>query len=109
MLRAGYYWPTMQHNAKEHVMKCEKCQRHGDMHLEPPSKIKSLSSPWTFIWWGLDLLGPLVVGTSQKKYLIVDVDYFTKWIEAEALARIIMQNDLCFYKKTSLLVLAFHK
>ncbi|GAU10563.1 hypothetical protein TSUD_420920, partial [Trifolium subterraneum] len=34
-LRAGYYWPTMQQDAKEHVKKCDKCQRHGDMHLAP--------------------------------------------------------------------------
>ena len=34
-LRAGYYWPTMQQDAKEHVKKCDKCQKHGDMHLVP--------------------------------------------------------------------------
>ncbi|GAU10211.1 hypothetical protein TSUD_423210, partial [Trifolium subterraneum] len=44
-LRAGYYWPTMQQDAKEHVKKCDKCQRHGDMHLAPPHELKSLSSP----------------------------------------------------------------
>ncbi|PNX97897.1 hypothetical protein L195_g021134 [Trifolium pratense] len=32
-LRAGYYWPTMQDDAKDHVLKCDKCQRHGDMHI----------------------------------------------------------------------------
>ncbi|MCI25863.1 hypothetical protein A2U01_0047054 [Trifolium medium] len=32
-LRAGFYWPIMQADAKEHVKKCDKCQRHGDMHL----------------------------------------------------------------------------
>ncbi|GAU46452.1 hypothetical protein TSUD_402190 [Trifolium subterraneum] len=44
-LRAGYYWPTMQQDAKEHVKKCDKCQRHEDMHLAPPHELKSLSSP----------------------------------------------------------------
>ncbi|GAU50142.1 hypothetical protein TSUD_281220 [Trifolium subterraneum] len=38
-LRAGYYWPTMQKDAKEHVKKCDKCQRHGDMHLAPPHEL----------------------------------------------------------------------
>jgi hypothetical protein len=36
-LRAGYYWPSMQADAKEHVKKCDKCQRHGDMHIAPPN------------------------------------------------------------------------
>ena len=43
-LQVGYYWPTMQHDVKEHVKKCDKCQRHRDMHLVPPNELKSLSS-----------------------------------------------------------------
>ncbi|MCI35165.1 hypothetical protein A2U01_0056386, partial [Trifolium medium] len=57
-LRAGYYWPTMQQDSKDQVKKCDKCQRHGDMHLAPPHELKSLSSPWPFAWWGMDILGP---------------------------------------------------
>ncbi|XP_058764162.1 uncharacterized protein LOC131637579 [Vicia villosa] len=62
-LRAGYYWPTMQQDAKEHVRKCDKCQRHADMHLAPPNELKSLSSPWPFSTWGMDLLGPFPTST----------------------------------------------
>ncbi|MCI45245.1 hypothetical protein A2U01_0066484, partial [Trifolium medium] len=56
-LRAGLYWSTMQANAKEHVKKCDKCQKHCDMHLAPLSELRSLSSPWPFAWWGMDFLG----------------------------------------------------
>ena len=38
---------------------------------------------------GMDLLGPFPQATKQRKYLIVAVDYFTKWIEAEPLAKIV--------------------
>ncbi|MCI01817.1 putative protein NYNRIN-like, partial [Trifolium medium] len=64
-LRAGYYWPTMQEDAKEHVKKCDKCQHHGDMHLAPPSELKSISSPWPFAWWGMDILGSFTIGLAQ--------------------------------------------
>ena len=101
-LRAGYYWPTMQQDAKEHVKKCDKCQKHGDMHLAPPHELSTLSSPWPFAWWGMDILGPFVQGTYQNKFLIVAVDYFTKWIEAEALAKITSHNILRFYKRNVL-------
>ncbi|GAU32292.1 hypothetical protein TSUD_63090 [Trifolium subterraneum] len=57
-LRAGYYWPTMQNDAKDHVLKCDKCQRHGDMHIAPAKELKTLISPWPFAWWGMDILGP---------------------------------------------------
>ncbi|KAK2410233.1 hypothetical protein QL285_045607 [Trifolium repens] len=98
-LRAGYYWPTMQQDSKEHVKKCDKCQRHADMHLAPPNELKSLSSPWPFAWWGMDILGPFTTGTAQNKYLIVAVDYFTKWVEAEPLAKITAFNILRFFKR----------
>ncbi|GAU31790.1 hypothetical protein TSUD_22360 [Trifolium subterraneum] len=47
-LRAGYYWPTMQNDAKDHVLKCDKCQRHADMHLAPANELKTMISPWPF-------------------------------------------------------------
>lgn len=50
----------------------------------------------------MDILGPFLVGSSQKKYLITAVDYFTKWIKAEALAKITTHNILRFYKQNML-------
>jgi len=45
--------------------------------------------PWPFAKWGIDILGPFPLGRGQTKFMIVAVDYFTKWIEAEALTKII--------------------
>ncbi|GAU41894.1 hypothetical protein TSUD_170050 [Trifolium subterraneum] len=101
-LRAGYYWPTMQNDAKDHVLKCDKCQRHGDMHTAPANELKTLISPWPFAWWGMDLLGPFPTAARQVKYLIVAVDYFTKWIEAEPLAKIDAPHILRFFKRNVL-------
>lgn len=52
-----------------------------------------------FAWLGMDILGPFPDGSYQNKYLIVIVDYFTKWIEAEALVKVILHNILRFYKR----------
>ncbi|GAU47765.1 hypothetical protein TSUD_193020 [Trifolium subterraneum] len=101
-LRAGYYWPTMQNDAKDHVLRCDKCQRHGDMHLAPANELKMLISPWPFAWWGMDILGPFPTAARQVKYLIVSVDYFTKWIEAEPLAKISAPHILRFFKRNVL-------
>ncbi|GAU34822.1 hypothetical protein TSUD_394480 [Trifolium subterraneum] len=99
-LRAGYYWPTMQNDAKDHVLKCDKC--HGDMHLAPAHELKALISPWPFSWWGMDILGPFPTAARQVKYLIVAVDYFTKWIEVELLAKIGASHILRFFKRNVL-------
>ncbi|GAU49235.1 hypothetical protein TSUD_183260 [Trifolium subterraneum] len=101
-LRAGYYWSTMQKDAKDHVLKCDKCQRHGDMHIAPANELKTLISPWPFAWWGMDILGPFSTAARQVKYLIVVVDYFTKWIEAEPLAKIGAPHILRFFKRNVL-------
>ncbi|GKD81328.1 reverse transcriptase domain-containing protein, partial [Tanacetum coccineum] len=45
-------------------------------------------SPWLFYHWGLDILGPLLEGRLGKlKFIIVAIDYFTKWMEAKPLAK----------------------
>ena len=48
----------------------------------------TISSPWLFAQWGIDIMGPLPQGKRQMKFLLVAIDYFTKWVEAEALATI---------------------
>jgi len=102
VLRAGYYWPTMLKDAQDYANLCDKCQRHGDMHLAPPAELTSLVSPWPFAWWGIDLLGPFPKATGQLKYLIVAIDYSTKWIETDPLAKITTKNVLRFFKRNIL-------
>ncbi|KAL0458768.1 UNVERIFIED_CONTAM: hypothetical protein Slati_0504000 [Sesamum latifolium] len=38
--------------------------------------------------WGMDIVGPFPLAAGQRKFLLVAIDYFTKWVEAEPLARI---------------------
>ena len=39
--------------------------------------------------WEIDIVGPLPLGKRQVKFLLVAIDYFTKWVEAEPLVVII--------------------
>ncbi|KAL1364322.1 hypothetical protein AAHE18_03G209400 [Arachis hypogaea] len=56
----------------------------------------SVTSTWPFAKWGLDLLGPFPQGSRQVKFLIVGIDYFTKWIETEPLANAMAQRSQKF-------------
>ena len=49
-------------------------------------------SPWPFAQWGLDIMGPFPIAMRQLKFLIVGIDNFTKWVEAETLATITEKN-----------------
>jgi len=42
-----------------------------------------ITTPWPFAQWGIDIMGPLLVGRKLFKFLIIAIDYFTKWVEAE--------------------------
>ena len=41
-------------------------------------------------------MGPFPIGVRQLKFLVVGIDYFTKWVEAEALATITKKNIQSF-------------
>ncbi|XP_025678219.1 uncharacterized protein [Arachis hypogaea] len=89
---AGYYWPTIMSDAQEFVKKCKKCQENANFHKAPPEELSLMMSPQPFAQWGVDLLGPFLPGPGQVKYLIVAIDYYTKWVEAEPLASISSVN-----------------
>ena len=88
VIHAGYYWPNMQADAKAYVKVCNQCQRFSNVPRQPSEYPTPMMAPWPFARWGLDNLGPFPLGTRQMKFLVVGIDYFTKWVEAEPLANI---------------------
>uniref|UniRef100_A0A2N9J520 Uncharacterized protein n=1 Tax=Fagus sylvatica TaxID=28930 RepID=A0A2N9J520_FAGSY len=99
LTRAGYYWPSLLHDATQFVKACDKCQRFANVPRVPPEEFTPITSPWPFAQWGLDIMGPFPVGTKQAKFLVVAIDYFTKWVEAEPLATISEKNVKSFVWK----------
>ena len=86
----------MLRDATDLVRKYNIFQEHAKISHLPSEPLTSVTSPWPFQKWGLDILGPLPIGKGQCKFIIVAVDYFTKWAEAEPLAIITKQKILNF-------------
>ena len=69
----------------------------------PVKDLVSISSPWPFAQWGIDIMGPFPTAPTQKKLLLVATDYFNKWIEADTFSsikdrdvtRFIWKNIIC--------------
>ncbi|KAK7376327.1 hypothetical protein VNO78_34793 [Psophocarpus tetragonolobus] len=59
---------------------------------QPADDFIPITAPWPFCMWGMNILGPFPMAKGQVKFLLVVIDYFTKWIEAEPLATISAQN-----------------
>nr|XP_025664335.1 uncharacterized protein LOC112762688 [Arachis hypogaea] len=88
VIRAGYFWPTVIRDSIQIVKNCDKCQRHANIHQAAPHQLSTISAERPFSTWGIDLVGPFPPAPGQLRYLIVAIDYYTKWIEAEPLSSI---------------------
>ncbi|XP_019160737.1 PREDICTED: uncharacterized protein LOC109157290 [Ipomoea nil] len=99
----GYFWPRMAKECADYARSCPTCQQFQVGPGRPATNYTPISSVIPFSRWGVDLVGALPMGSGKRKYLIVAVDYFTKWVEAETLASItsarckqfIYKNILC--------------
>ena len=95
----------MKADAANYTRKCDRCQRLALVLKSPAQDLISISSPWPFDQWGIDIVGPLPTTPAQKKLLLVATDYFSKWIEAEAFSSIkdrdvtqfIWKNIVCWF------------
>ncbi|GJW49299.1 reverse transcriptase domain-containing protein [Tanacetum coccineum] len=90
VIQTGYYWPTMHMDARAlfFIRECNDCQIHRPVPRNPQQNLTPITSPWPFYKWGIDIAGPFPEGPGKVKFLIVAIDYFTKWIEAKAVATI---------------------
>ncbi|KAI5433281.1 hypothetical protein KIW84_020529 [Lathyrus oleraceus] len=87
LLRAGYYWMTMESDCFKYARKCHKCQIYADKVHVPPSPLNVMNSPWPFAMWGIDMIGKIEPTASNgHRFILVAIDYFTKWVEAASYA-----------------------
>ncbi|KAL0292280.1 UNVERIFIED_CONTAM: Ribonuclease HI [Sesamum radiatum] len=82
-LRAAYFWPTMKQDAKHLVSKCERCQKRSPLIHQPAELLTTMLLPCPFAQWGMDIVGRFLIASGQRKFLLVEIDYFTKWVESE--------------------------
>jgi hypothetical protein len=88
VFRQRIYWPKAALDAADLVQKCENCQKCDRDHKQASSLTQLIQPTWPLQRWGLDLLGPLPPAQENWKYVVVAVEYFSKWIEAKPLATI---------------------
>lgn len=99
VLRYGYFWPTINHDAADHARRCDRCQRFGKIKWTPSTELTQIVNPWLFAIWGIDLIGVLPIAKGEAKYAIVAINYFIKWAKAEPLATITIKKDINFVIK----------
>ena len=86
-LKCDYYWSNMSRDVKLYVKECHKCQTYKPQVLNQYTKDIPTTPGLPFSRVGLDLIGPLPTTKRGNNYIIVLVDYLTKWVEAEPLTK----------------------
>ncbi|KAK3040693.1 hypothetical protein RJ639_028389 [Escallonia herrerae] len=109
ILRQGYYWPGMQRDAIKFKKRCDQCQKFAPLTHTSAAPLSILTSLIPFAMWGMDILGPFPMATGQRRFVIVAIDYFTKWTEAEPLATITASKCEEFFWKNVVCRLAFQR
>jgi hypothetical protein len=82
IIRVGYFWPTLFHDCIHAVKRCEKCQLYANKARAPPALLHPVITIGPFCKWGIDFMTCNPPSNNGHKYIVVTVDYFTKWAEA---------------------------
>lgn len=75
------FWPKMWGDVKEYIKSCSTCQTYKGENKKPCGKLQQtvVTKPNEMI--GVDIMGPFPRSSDRNEYLLVFVDYYTRWVE----------------------------
>ncbi|GJR25343.1 reverse transcriptase domain-containing protein [Tanacetum coccineum] len=81
---AGFFWPTIYRDAHTMIKSCDTCQRQGKISQRDEMPQNAIQVCEIFDVWGIDFMGPFP-SSHGNKYILVAVDYLSKWVEGKSL------------------------
>jgi hypothetical protein len=83
VLQSGFFWLSLFKDADAFVRKCDRCQRTGNISRRHEMPLNFILEVELFDVWGIDFMGPFPPSYSNR-FILVAVDYVSKWVEAIA-------------------------
>src|SRR6266540_2350586 len=96
-----YYWSQMFEDIRNYMKTCDDCQRRGGLQKNNIIHLIPTKAPFQRI--GIDIVGLLTITRQENRYIVMVMDYFTKWpivkalkeAIAKAISKFIYQKIIC--------------
>ncbi|GKE26667.1 reverse transcriptase domain-containing protein, partial [Tanacetum coccineum] len=92
--KTKHFQPIHYANAHTMIKSCDKCQKQGKISQRDEMPQNAIQVCKIFDVWDIDFMGPFL-SSHGNKYILVAVDYLSKWVEAKVLptndARVIVK------------------
>ncbi|GJV50163.1 reverse transcriptase domain-containing protein [Tanacetum coccineum] len=98
VFEARFYWPHIFRDARKLVQVYDAGQRAGNISSRDETPQKYIQVCEIFNVWGIDFMGPFL-SSSRNKYVLVAIDYVSKWVKAQAFPTNDAQNVVNFLKR----------
>ncbi|XP_062080443.1 uncharacterized protein LOC133785207 [Humulus lupulus] len=83
VLQSGFYWPTLFKDANFFVKAYDRCQHTSNISRRNEIPLNVILEVELFDVWGIDFMGPFPPSYNNE-YILLAVDYVSKWVEAVA-------------------------
>ncbi|KAK9058199.1 hypothetical protein SSX86_023039 [Deinandra increscens subsp. villosa] len=83
VLESGFYWPSIFLDSYMFCKSCERCQKTGNLGSRDQMPLTPILVCEIFDVWGIDFMGPFP-SSFANMYIVLAVDYVSKWVEAKA-------------------------
>ena len=101
ILQSRFYWPTIFRDCTEWVKLCDRCQKIGNISSRNEMPLRGILVVQIFDVWGIDFMGPFPPSFGNL-YILLAVDYVSKWVEAIACPRNDANTVMSFLQKNIL-------
>ena len=98
ILKSEFYWPTVFRDYTEWVKLCDRCQKIRNISSRNEMPLRGILVVQIFDVWGIDFMGPFPPSFGNL-YILLAVDYVSKWVEAIACPRNDANTVVSFLQK----------
>ena len=104
-VKARFHWFGLRNDIELYIQQCSVCQRVKDPFRQNKGELRNITSGYPLERTGIDIVGPLPKTEQGNAYIVVMIDYFTKFpfayalkeISAETVANVLMDQVICMF------------